>query len=88
MRIKFDPPAKSKNYGKKRVKTKFLFFPKKINHELRWLEKAMWVQKVDYDVKVSGSGYSYESTRKYYWKDIDWLDNYQKEESDIEWLDL
>lgn len=87
MRIKFDPPATSEAYkaGRKRVKRKFLLFPKVINHELRWFEKAMWVQEVDYSVKIYGYG---GIERNYYWKDVEWLDKYGDENGDTEWLDL
>ena len=29
----------------KRIKTKFLLFPKRIRNETRWLEKASWKQR-------------------------------------------
>lgn len=87
MRIKFDPPAKNYNYGTKRVKIKFLFLPKKINHELRWLERGMWIQEVDYTLHF----YDYGLTkfRKYFWRDVEWLDKYGVEEKGVgEWADL
>ena len=31
--------------GDRRTKTKFLFFPKEINKEIRWLERATWVEE-------------------------------------------
>lgn len=86
MRIKFDTPAKNFGYGQKRVKTKFLFFPKKINYELRWLERAMWVQEVDYNLYLYDYGLT--KVRKYFWQDVEWLDKYGEEKSDGEWVDL
>lgn len=40
MRFIIDNPE----VGDKRVKTKFLWFPKKIGTEIRWLETATWVE--------------------------------------------
>lgn len=72
MRIKFDTPAKNFEYGHKRIKSKFLFLPKKINHELRWLERAMWVQEVDYNLYLFD--YGDIKVREYFWKNIAWID--------------
>ena len=33
---------KQTSYGSKRTRNHFLFFPKIIDHELRWLEYAVW----------------------------------------------
>ena len=44
--------------GTKRRKSGFLFIPRCINGEYRWLENASWVQKYD----MIG----------YYWDDINW----------------
>jgi hypothetical protein len=37
--IKYYPPN-----GTERIRNKFLWFPKKINGECRWLEKASWLE--------------------------------------------
>ncbi|MFJ7982392.1 hypothetical protein ACIQ1D_19200 [Lysinibacillus xylanilyticus] len=86
MKIKFDPPVTSEDYkaGRKRVKTKFLLFPKYINHELRWLEKSAWVQEVGCNMRVN----HYSVRRFYFWKDVEWLDKYGEKRSDCEWLDI
>jgi hypothetical protein len=33
------------NYGDRRIVDRFLFFPKEMEGEWRWLEKASWAQK-------------------------------------------
>jgi hypothetical protein len=33
------------NNGDRRLRTAFLFFPKTINGETRWLETASWIEK-------------------------------------------
>lgn len=53
--------------GSKRVKTRFLFWPKTINKELRWLEKASWAQK--YEV---WEDFNYIQSNK--WIDQRWID--------------
>lgn len=39
--------AATKN-GDKRARTRFLFFPKAINHVVRWLEFAKWEEEYMY----------------------------------------
>jgi len=50
-----------------RTKGGFLFFPKEINHEVRWLEKAMWKQ-----VYKRGTFYDY------WWTNYEWDDSWKK----------
>jgi hypothetical protein len=51
-----------------RIKTKFLLFPKKIGHEIRWLEVASWKEEFrpyypcDYPQISDG-----------WWKGVNWL---------------
>ena len=40
--------SKTPENGTLRIKRKFLFFPKIINGEFRWLEKAMWSELYQY----------------------------------------
>ena len=52
--------------GETRIINKFLIFPKTINRETRWLEKASWVEKWGYwGAAEDGPGWAY----------IDWLEN-------------
>lgn len=51
--------------NEQRLKQRFLFFPKCINNEYRWLEKATWAQVY---VKGYGSGY---------WADWKWWKEYE-----------
>lgn len=46
-----------------RIREKFLFFPKVINRELRWLEKAAWVEQYVH------TGYDEPSC---HWEAINW----------------
>lgn len=48
--------------GERRIVTKFLWFPKRIGNEERWLEKASWVEK--YIFHWDGND----------WFAVDWLD--------------
>ena len=62
MRIKFGRPPK---YGDERIKERFLFFPKIIDYELRWLCRARWKQQ-----------YCFEYTSGFpTWHDVNWLDD-------------
>ena len=53
--------------GTKRIKTKFLWLPKKINQECRWLEKSTWLESSQrmWDVTC---GYEWIE-----WRGITWL---------------
>jgi hypothetical protein len=53
--------------GDIRVKNKFLLFPKNINGEVRWLEKAKYSQKYE---TVYSSG-----NKWYQWIDIEWIND-------------
>jgi hypothetical protein len=50
-------------FGDKRIKKGFLFFPKVINNETRWLEFAEWEQKYVVDNA---------------WISTKWIDNKEK----------
>lgn len=50
--------------GEERVVTKFLWLPKNLNQEMRWLEKAKWRQRAFHF--TNGYGYFYE------WRDVSW----------------
>ena len=49
--------------------TKFLLFPKCINGEFRWLEKATWTRKATYDYSTWVF-----CGRIYYWENIEWTE--------------
>ncbi len=49
--------------GEMRVVTKFLWLPKKLGHETRWLERASW------NIKATVL-----STGVYWWSATGWLD--------------
>lgn len=57
--------------GEIREVEKYLFFPKKINNELRWLEKAIYKQI------YTESTYSKEGIEKHFnhWLDLEWVNN-------------
>ena len=42
--MKFQLAPEPKN-GDLRIRTQFLLFPKEINREVRWLERASWQEK-------------------------------------------
>jgi hypothetical protein len=50
--------------GTERIKTKFLFFPKMIGLEIRWLEKATFKS-----VYCSPK----RSLENAYWRDLEWI---------------
>jgi hypothetical protein len=53
--------------GQRRIITKFLWFPKRIENEKRWLERASWVEQfVDWET-------CWKKTDK--WYAICWLDH-------------
>ncbi|AKQ08462.1 hypothetical protein PQE66_gp147 [Bacillus phage PBC2] len=61
--------GKPRYVGQKRTTKEFLWFPRKINHEWRWLETASIVQEVDY-------WYTNQfGEKKLYWKDLKWVDD-------------
>ena len=72
MRFKLDKPARESDYRKTRTIHKFLWLPRMINYEIRWLEGALIEQRVDYNLHLGN--YPSESYKKYYWKDIRWVD--------------
>ena len=56
----------------KRIKKRFLFFPKRIKNEIRWLEIASWEEEVFEKFTESGSS---SRTNKWctIWKKTRWL---------------
>jgi hypothetical protein len=54
--------------------TKFLFLPKVINDELRWLEKATYRQMYEQVLNLSSSGTGLENI----WYDMSWVDDYDE----------
>ncbi|UUV45996.1 hypothetical protein [Bacillus phage vB_BanS-Thrax1] len=63
--------GRPKYVGEIRVITEFLWFPRKINHEWRWLETAK-IRQI--------SEWSYNSgVKRMHWYDDEWVDD-EKEE--------
>lgn len=54
----------AKHVGDKKVVKKFLFLPKKIENEWRWLERAEILQAFLFN----------DYWREFKWKDIEWVD--------------
>ncbi|QIW89853.1 hypothetical protein PQE71_gp171 [Bacillus phage Izhevsk] len=67
--------GKPKHRYQERHKTKFLWFPKKLEHEWRWLEKATYLQSVDVEYLAYGSGH------KLVWCDVKWIDKEKKKKN-------
>ena len=78
MRLKLERPLTEKDYGRRRVISKFLWFPKEINHEIRWLEKAMIEQKVTFRMVDSPDSvycdYRIPQIKQHYWQNSKWID--------------
>lgn len=72
MRIKLkDKEALKQSVGRTRVVEKFLFFPKLLDNEIRWLERSKILQMVlAHDVGGSMEWGKY----KYKWVDIEWTE--------------
>lgn len=79
MKFKIEEPLTEKDYGRKRYKKKFLWFPKKLDYEVRWLERAMIEQVVDYSLSTHPNeihmDYRMPLVRNYYWKDLHWAND-------------
>lgn len=78
LRIKFNTKPNENDFNNNSIKVvgKFLFLPKVLNKELRWLEKTEYIQFVDCKAHYyeGGSiGYSYN------WKDLCWCDDIPNE---------
>ena len=58
-------------YGETRIINRFLIFPKTIQDETRWLEKASWVERAEY--RREELLFSYRLVLN--WDPIDWLEN-------------
>lgn len=64
--MRWDVSKPGHNSG--RIKSGFLFFPKKINNEWRWLERAKWQQIYHRDSSDPCL------TRTNYWYNSEWID--------------
>jgi hypothetical protein len=69
--MRYIPKHKKLVVGQRRIVGQFLFFPKKINDEVRWLERVVYEQKV---VAVDVGGSMQWGKRKNKWRDNEWLD--------------
>ena len=65
MRFQKTKPLSRINYLQKGLVCKFLWLPKEINHEIRWLEKVTFEQEVNVN---------FYPVEHYYWKDKQWVD--------------
>ena len=59
----------SRKEGDERVKETFLFFPKCIDNQIRWLEKAKIKQSIHYMFDPTCGASWWE------WRDLEWIDN-------------
>lgn len=55
--------------GDKRIITKFLLFPRCINGETRWLEKATYLQECVLEMGYGSMDYSKHKA----WQDMEWI---------------
>lgn len=54
--------------GTRRVQTKFLWFPRCIDGEIRWLETASWSETWTNNLSMFGVAY---------WDSVDWEDDHR-----------
>lgn len=71
MRYKFEELT-MENVGEMRIITKFLWLPKIINNEFRWLEYCQIRQVVDFNILLHLDGET--KIRKFYWRNTEWVD--------------
>jgi len=69
--MKYIPKHKKLFEGQRRCRTKFLWLPKKIGDEWRWLERASYEQKV---VAVDVGGSMEWGKYKNMWCATQWID--------------
>ena len=78
MRWTVEQPLTSYDYGRTRVIEKFLWFPREIDHEVRWLEKVMIEQVVTFDMAENPDSVYFDhklpQVRRYHWRDSKWID--------------
>jgi hypothetical protein len=72
MRWKAGPVKPIRKVGDTRFKTGFLFFPKCLNGEWRWLESTIWIQEMYLGTAGGPEGPSYGVLR---WQSTDWADH-------------
>ena len=56
--------------GDIKIKSRFLLFPKTINGELRWLEKASWEEEY---VRETFRGFDNHVYMRFCWRKNEWL---------------
>ena len=78
MRWKDKPISK---VGDKKIVTKFLWFPKKINRETRWLEKATWEEEYQQICESEEECYSCLCSCLCKWIETKWI-NYPPKETE------
>lgn len=75
MRFQLEHPLKEQDFGRRRIIERFLWFPRKVDYEVRWLENVMIEQKVTFiHVYDRDCGNVIKPTRKYIWQDSKWVD--------------
>lgn len=65
MRLNFNELKEKPKPGNYRLVERFLLFPKLIRGELRWLERACWVERY--------KAVPCESTHGYYYEQFEWV---------------
>ena len=71
MKIKFNEKLEPKHYDKKII-TEFLWFPVRINNEIRWLEKATILY--EYDIVYNGWEQYFDIDGDFDWVAIKFMD--------------
>lgn len=77
MRFKLEKPLTEKDFDKTRCISKFLWLPREINYEIRWLESVLIEQKVTFNLHYDedcGWATPNPPTKVYYWQDSKWID--------------
>ena len=72
MRWKAGPVKPERKVGDTRFKTGFLFFPKCLNGEWRWLESTIWIQETYLGTGLCADGPCMDVLR---WRSTDWADH-------------
>lgn len=66
--------------GTARLKTRFLFFPKEIGNERRWLECATWEEKAEVP---------YRNQALVYWRPTSWVDDIEEYHENVrKWKEI
>ena len=66
----WDYQTKDWHHGDKVIRKGFLLFPKTVNKEMRWLEKASWEEEWIHENFRGSDGYHYY---REYWRKNKWV---------------